>query len=141
MWKCTSPARNARILYARRGGNAPKMKDIFMKLTCFLSIAIRCQTTRAISAISPRENSSTILFLQSKAANEFHAILIETLDECATLYATVIICVFQFSTCVAPRHIQLKTVTTPAIIGQILELIWKTTGRMSAKSIAEQLGI
>jgi predicted HTH transcriptional regulator len=45
-----------------------------------------------------------------------------------------------FSTCDAPRPGLHKTVTTPEIIDQIHELIWKDR-RISAKSIAEQLGI
>jgi len=45
-----------------------------------------------------------------------------------------------FSTCDAPRPGRLKTVATPEIIDQILELILEDS-RISAKSIAEQLGI
>ena len=45
-----------------------------------------------------------------------------------------------FSTCDAPRPGRPKTVTTPEIIDQIHELILKER-RISAKSIAEQLGI
>jgi len=45
-----------------------------------------------------------------------------------------------FSTCDAPRPGQPKTVTTPEIIDQIHELILEDR-RISAKSIAEQLGI
>jgi len=45
-----------------------------------------------------------------------------------------------FSTCDAPRPGRPKTVTTPEIIDQILELIVEYP-RISAKSIAEQLGI
>jgi len=45
-----------------------------------------------------------------------------------------------FSTCVAPRLGRPKTVTTPEIIDQIHELILEER-RISAKSIAEQLGI
>ena len=45
-----------------------------------------------------------------------------------------------FSTCDAPRPGRLKTVTTPEIIDQIHELILEDR-RISAKSIAEQLGI
>ena len=45
-----------------------------------------------------------------------------------------------FSTCDAPCPGQPKTVTTPEIIDQIQELILETR-RISAKSIAEQLGI
>jgi len=45
-----------------------------------------------------------------------------------------------FSTCDAPRPGRPKTVTTPEIIDQIHELILED-GWISAKSIAEQLGI
>jgi len=45
-----------------------------------------------------------------------------------------------FSTCDVPRPGQPKTVTTPEIIDQIHELIMEDH-RISAKSIAEQLGI
>jgi len=83
-------------------------------------------------------------FLQGKAPKEIHAILIETLGEYAPWYATVINWVAQFkrdfSTCVAPRPGRPKTVTTPEIIDQIRELILEDC-RISAKSIAEQLGI
>jgi len=44
-----------------------------------------------------------------------------------------------FSTCDAPRPGRSKTVTTPEIIDQIQELILEDC-RISAKSIAEQLG-
>ena len=45
-----------------------------------------------------------------------------------------------FSTCDAPRPARLKTVTTPEMIDQIQKLILEDH-RISAKSIAEQLGI
>jgi len=45
-----------------------------------------------------------------------------------------------FSTCDAPRPGRPKAVTTPEIIDQIHELILEDR-RISAKSIAEQLGI
>jgi len=45
-----------------------------------------------------------------------------------------------FSTCDVPRPGRPKTVTTPEIIDQIHELILESR-RISAKSIAEQLGI
>ena len=72
-------------------------------------------------------------FLQGKALKEFHAILKETLGEHAPSYATVKNWVAQFkrgdfSTCDAPRPGRPKTVTTPEIIDQIHELIWKTAG-------------
>jgi len=84
-------------------------------------------------------------FLQGKAPKEIHAILTETLGEHAPSYATVKNWVAQFkrgdfSTCDAPRPGRSKTVTTPEIIDQIHELILQDH-RISAKSIAEQLGI
>ena len=45
-----------------------------------------------------------------------------------------------FSTCDAPRPGRPKTVTTPEIIDQIHELVMEGR-RISAKSIAEQMGI
>jgi len=79
--------------------------------------------------------------LQGKASKEIRVILKETLGE----HATVKNLVTQFkrgdcSTCDAPRPGQPKTVTTPEIIDQIHELILED-GRVSAKLIAEQLGI
>jgi len=76
---------------------------------------------------------------------EIHAILIETLGEHAPSYATVKNKVSQFkggdfSTCDAPHPGRPETVTTPKIIDQIHELILEDC-RISAKSIAEQLGI
>ena len=83
--------------------------------------------------------------LQGKAPKEIHAILKETLGKHAPSYATIKNWVAQFkrgdfSTFVAPRRGRLKTVTTPVIIEQIHELILEDR-RISAKSIAEQLGI
>jgi len=84
-------------------------------------------------------------FLQGKSPKEIHAILTETLGEYAPSYATVKNWVAQFkhgdfSTCDAPRPGRPKTVTTPEIIYQIHELILEDH-QISAKSIAEQLGI
>ena len=86
-----------------------------------------------------------IFFLQGKAPKEMPAILTEILGEHAPSYATVKNWVAQFkrgdfSTCDAPRPGRPKTVTTPEIIDQIHELILEDR-RISAKSIAEQLGI
>jgi len=83
--------------------------------------------------------------LQGKAPKEIHAILAETLGKHTTLYATVKNWVAQFkrgdfSTCDAPRPGRPKTVTIPVIIDQNHELILED-GRISSKSIAEQLGI
>ena len=85
-------------------------------------------------------------FLQSKVSKEIRAILTETLPEHVPSYATFKKLVAQFfirgdfSACVAPRPGRPKTVTTPGIIDQIRELILEDH-RISAKSIAEQLGI
>ena len=83
--------------------------------------------------------------MQGKAPKEIHAILTETIAEHAPSYVTVKNCVAQFirgdfSTCDAPRPGRHKTVNTPEIIYQIHELILEER-RISAKSIAEQLGI
>ena len=85
------------------------------------------------------------VFLQGKAPKEIHASLIETLGEHAPSYATVRnwVALFKrgdFSTCDVPRPGRPKTVTTPEIIDQIHELILEDR-RISAKSIAQQLGI
>jgi len=84
-------------------------------------------------------------FLQGKAPKEIHTILRETLGEHAPSYATIKNWVAQFksgdfSTCDAPCTEQPKTVTTPEIIDQIHKLILGDR-RISAKSVAEQLGI
>ena len=82
--------------------------------------------------------------LQDKAPKKLHAILKEILGENAPSYVTIknIVAQFQrgdFSTCDAPSPGRSKTVTTPEIIDQIHELILEDR-RISAKSIAEQLG-
>jgi len=84
-------------------------------------------------------------FLQGKAPKEIHAILTETFGEHAPSYATVKnwVALFKsgdFSTCDAPRPGRPKTVTTPEIIDQFHGLILGDC-RISAKSIAKQLGI
>ena len=89
-------------------------------------------------------SSRCFFLLQGKAQKEIHAILTETLGEHAPSYATAKNRVAQFkrgdfSTCDAPRPGRPKTVTTPEIIDQIHELILEDR-RISAKSIAEQLG-
>ena len=83
--------------------------------------------------------------LQGKAPKEIYAILTETLGERAPSYATVKNWVAEFkhgdfSTCDVPHPGRHKTLTTPEIIDQIHELILEDC-RISAKSIAEQLGI
>jgi len=88
---------------------------------------------------------SSFFFLQGKAPKEIHVILIETLGGHAPSYATVKNGVAQlkhgdFSACDAPRPGRHKSVTTLEIIDQIHELILEDH-RISAKSIAEQLGI
>ena len=115
--------------------------------SCYRGWKEACQATRAISTTSRRELSSSFFFLQGKAPNEIHAILIETLGEHATSYSTVKIwaCVAQFkrgdfSIRIAPRSGRPKRLTTPEIIDQIHEIILENR-RISAKTIAEQPGI
>ena len=84
-------------------------------------------------------------FLHGKAPKEIHAVLIETLGKHEPLYATIKNWTVQFkrgdfSTCDSPRPGRPKTVTIPEIIDEIHELILEDR-RISAKSIAEQLGI
>ena len=83
--------------------------------------------------------------LQDKTLKEIHTILTETLGEHAPSYANVKNWVAQFkrgdfSTCDAPHPGRPKTMATSEIIDQIHELILADR-RISAKSIAEQLGI
>ena len=84
-------------------------------------------------------------FLQGKAPKQIHAILKETIGKHAPSYVIIKNWVAQFkrgdfSTCDAPRPGRPKTVTTAEIIDQIHELILEDR-QISAKSIAEQLGI
>jgi histone-lysine N-methyltransferase SETMAR len=87
-----------------------------------------------------------IFFLQGKAPKKIHAILIETLVEYAPTCTTVKNWVAHvkrgddFPTCDASRPGRHKTATIPDIINQIYQLILEDR-RISAKSIAEQLGI
>jgi len=116
----------------------------FARLSLLQRLRGAHQAMHAISTTSRRELSS-FLFLQGKAAKEIHAILTETLREYSPLYTTVKNWVARFkrgdfSTCDAPRPGRPKTVTIPDIIDQIHELILENC-RISAKSIAEQLGI
>ena len=83
--------------------------------------------------------------LQGKAPKEFHAILRETLGEYAPSYANVKSWVSQFkrgdfSTCVAPRPVSPRTVTTPEIIVQIHELIFEDR-KISFKPLGEEVSI
>jgi len=84
-------------------------------------------------------------FPARQGAEGIHAILTETLGEHAPSHATVKNWVVQFkhgdfTTCDTPRPGRPKTVTIPAIIDQIHQLILEYS-RISAKSIAEQLSI
>ena len=86
-----------------------------------------------------------VFFPARQGAEKIHAILKETLGEHAPSYATVKNWVAQykrgdFSTCVAPRPGRPKTVTTSEIFDQIHEIMLEDR-RISAKSMAEQLGI
>ena len=83
-------------------------------------------------------------FQLGRTPKEIHAILKETVGEHAPPYGTVKNWAAQFkrgdfSTCDATRPGRPKTVTTPEIIDQIHELVLEDS-RISAKSIAEQLG-
>jgi len=86
-----------------------------------------------------------VFFLQGKVPKEIHAILKETLGECAPSYAAIKNWVAQikrgdFSTCDVPCPGRPKTATIPEIIDQIHKLILEDR-QISAKSIAEQLSI
>ena len=90
-------------------------------------------------------NYHQVFFLQEKVPKEIHAILTEILGKQAPSYATVKNWVAQlkrhgFSTYNGPRPLRPKPVTTSEIIDLIHELILEER-RISAKSIAEQLGI
>jgi len=107
--------------------------------------AERNPVTRRAPFKQHRDASYHRFFLQGKAPKKIHAILTDKLGEHAPSYANVENCVSQFkrgdfSTCDAPRPGRSKTETTPEIIIQIHELILEDR-RISAKSIAEQLGI
>ena len=100
---------------------------------------------RDFNNIETRAAIMFFFFLQGKAPKEINAILTETIGEHAPSYATVKNWVAQFkhgdfSTCDAPRLGRPKTLTTPEIIDQIHEIILEDR-RISAKSLAEQLGI
>jgi len=101
---------------------------------------------RDFSNMEMRAVIKYFFFLQGKTPKEIHAILTDTLEEYAPWYATVKNWVAHFrrgdfSTCDAPhRPGRPKTVTTPEIIDQIHARILEDR-RISAKSIAEQLGI
>jgi len=100
---------------------------------------------RDFNNIETRAIIKFFFFLQDKAPKEIHAILTETLEKQAPSYSTVKDWVAQFkcgdfSTCDTPRPGRPKTVTTPETIDHIHELILEDR-RISAKSIAEQLGI
>ena len=98
-----------------------------------------------IATTSRCELSSGFPPLQGQTPKEINAILEETLGEHAPSYATIKNWVAQFkrgdfSTCEASHPGRPKTATTPEIIDQIHKLILEDH-RISAKSIAKQLGI
>ena len=109
--------------------------------SCYRRLKKACQAMRTIS-------TAVIEFLfscKARRRKEIHAILKETLGEHAPSYAAVKYWVAQFkrgdfSTCDTPRPGRPKTITTPEIIDHIHELLLEDR-RISAKSIAEQLGI
>jgi len=83
--------------------------------SCYRGCKEACLATRAISTTSRCELSSSIFFLQDKAPKEIHAVIVETLGEHVTSYATAKhrLAEFKrgdFSTCDAPRPGQPKTV-------------------------------
>ena len=88
---------------------------------------------------------SSYFFLQGKAPKELRAILTEILGEHAPSHVTVTNWVAQFkcsdfSTRDVPCPGRPKTVITPETVNKIHVLILEDR-RISAKSIAEQLGI
>jgi len=87
---------------------------------------------------------AVIKFFSCKALKEIHAIVTETLGEHTPSFATIINWVAQFKrdffTCDVPPPERPKTLITVEIIDQINQLILEDC-RISAKSIAEQLGI
>jgi len=101
---------------------------------------------RDFNNIETRAVIKFFFFLQGKGPKEIHAILMtETWGEHAPSHATVENWVAKFkhgdfSTYDAPRPGRPKTVTTLEIVDQIHEIILEDR-RISAKSIAEQLGI
>jgi len=114
-------------------------------LCCYRGRKEAFPVTRTISTTWRR--CCRFFFLQGKAWKEIHAIITDTLGERAPsyAYATVKDWVDQFkrgdfSTCDAPLHGRLNTVTTLEFIYQIHELILEDH-RISTKSIDEQLGI
>jgi len=101
-----------------------------------------CQSMRAISTTSRRELSSSFFppARQGAEGNSRHSH--RNIKGTCTIVKNW---VAQFkrddvSTCDAPRPGRSKTVTTPEIIDKIHELILEDS-RISAKSIAQQLGI
>ena len=113
-------------------------------ISCYRGWKEACQATRAISTTSRRQLSSVLFTArQGAAGNSGHS-------DRNTGGTYTIVCHRQnwvahfkcgdFSTCDAPRPERTKTVTTPEIIDQIHELISEDS-RISAKSVAEQLGI
>jgi len=113
----------------------------------FLLQRLKGSMAGIVSDFNNIETRAVIKFfsLQGKLPREIHAILTKTLGEHAPSYATIKNWVAQFkhgdfSTCEAPGPGRPKTVNTMEIIDQIHELILEDC-RISAKSIAEQLGI
>ena len=115
-----------------------------VRISCYRGWKEACQAKRAISTTWRRELSSSFFPpYKARRRRKFTPFWKKkkTLREHAPLYATVKNWVAQFksgdfSTCPGRP----KTVTTPEIIDQIHELILED-GQISAKSIAEQLGM
>jgi len=127
-----------------------EMKGLFMCRIASLFLLQRLKGSESGDAreFNNMETRTVIKFffpLQGKVPKKIHAILTETVREHTPSYVTVKNWVAQFkrgdfSTCVALHPERPKTVTAPEIIDQIHEIILKDR-RISAKSIAEQLGI
>ena len=135
--------RTESIVSSERGVCSGAELQVF---SCYRGRKEACQATRAISTTSRHELSAGFFPLQGKAPKEIHVILREILGNMhhrmrppKTGWPSLNMR-GDFSTCDAPRPGRSKTVTTPEIIDQIHELILEDR-RISAKSIAEQLGI
>jgi hypothetical protein len=94
----------------------------------FLVTEAERKNVRRRAQFQQHRDASCQLLFSCKAPKEIHAILTETLREHAPSNATVKNWVAQFkrgdfSTCDAPRPGRPKTMATPEIIDQILELI------------------
>jgi len=110
--------------------------------SCYRGWTKACQATRAISTVWRCELSSSFFPARQSAEGNSRHFERNVRGTCTIVYhrqklgGPFKLC--DFSTCDLPRPGRPKTVTTPEIIDQIHELILED-GRISAKSIAEQL--